>query len=72
MFQVEDHYTQCVGTKWQDMVCLDSCCEFFVAPEAVSSAARTPMPLHTIGLAAELLSTIALPGLQDRLALLQL
>ena len=37
MFRVEDHYVQCKGTTFQDMVCLDSCCEFFVAPEATSS-----------------------------------
>ena len=25
------------STNFQDMVCLDSCCEFFVAPEATST-----------------------------------
>jgi catechol 2,3-dioxygenase-like lactoylglutathione lyase family enzyme len=36
MFEVDDHYVQCKGTAFQDMVCLDSCCEFFIAPEATS------------------------------------
>ena len=37
IFRVEDHYVQCRATNFQDMVCLDSCCEFFVAPEAIST-----------------------------------
>lgn len=37
MFRVEDHFVQCKGTTFQDMVCLDSCCEFFIAPETTSS-----------------------------------
>lgn len=37
IFQVADRFVQAKGTKFQDMVCLDSCCEFFVAPEATST-----------------------------------
>ena len=35
-FRVEDKYVRCKGTEFQDMVCRDSCCEFFVAPFAQS------------------------------------
>ena len=34
LFCVEDHYVRAVAEKWNDMVCQDSCVEFFVAPSA--------------------------------------
>ena len=35
-FCVEDHYTKAHYTEFNDGVCRDSCCEFFVSPEADS------------------------------------
>lgn len=32
IFRVEDQYVRCVGTRFQDAVCQDSCVEFFVEP----------------------------------------
>jgi hypothetical protein len=32
LFQVQDKFIRCVHTKYQDMVCRDSCVEFFVQP----------------------------------------
>lgn len=40
-FQVEDHFVQCRYDKWQDGVCRDSCCEFFISPQADSDD-KTP------------------------------
>ena len=37
-FCVEDHYVRAVAEKWNDMVCQDSCVEFFVAPRADSGS----------------------------------
>ena len=34
LFQVEDRYVRAVAQEWNDSVCLDSCVEFFVAPNA--------------------------------------
>jgi hypothetical protein len=42
LFAVDDHYVQCKGTKFQDMVCMDSCMEFFVTPLTPHSDASTP------------------------------
>jgi len=33
MFDVQDNYVRSVRTNFQDMVCLDSCVEFFVLPK---------------------------------------
>lgn len=33
MFRVSDRYVRCARTKYQDMVCNDSCVEFFVQPK---------------------------------------
>jgi hypothetical protein len=37
-FRVQDKYIRCRHTEWQDMVCRDSCCEFFVTPAPESDA----------------------------------
>jgi hypothetical protein len=34
IFSVEDRYVRAVAENWNDMVCKDSCVEFFVAPSA--------------------------------------
>jgi hypothetical protein len=36
LFRVSDELVQCKCSKYQDMVCNDSCVEFFVAPVATS------------------------------------
>ena len=33
IYDVEDKYVRCVATKFQDIVCRDSCVEFFVRPK---------------------------------------
>lgn len=32
LFLVRDRYVKCVATKWNDMVCCDSCVEIFIQP----------------------------------------
>lgn len=32
LFSVRDHFVRCVAERFQDMVCCDSCVEFFVRP----------------------------------------
>ncbi|MDD5459130.1 MAG: carbohydrate-binding family 9-like protein [Phycisphaerae bacterium] len=34
IFRVEDHYVRCVAENHQDMVCSDSCVEFFFTPSS--------------------------------------
>lgn len=38
IFRVEDHYVRAVAQQFQEMVCRDSCVEFFVAPVPGSEA----------------------------------
>ena len=53
-FRVQDHYVRAQYTEFQDGVCRDSCCEFFIAPSA-DSVNTTPFFNFEVNAAATML-----------------
>ena len=60
-FRVDDDFVTCARTAFNDQVCEDSCCEFFVAPAAESDA-RTSYINFEINAAGTMLAYHCVPG----------
>ena len=62
-FRVQDHYVRAQYTEFQDGVCRDSCCEFFVSPASDSVVRRLPhTPTPTLSACAMLMAPMGSAG----------